>query len=213
MKFTYYRPAELNLKECDNITGKLILDFNTLCSEKVDELEIYYYVWNLAKAAKSLERRPEMSFFGYDEPGHMPSDARVDYFYLPTYYATAFMVKAVLLHPELLTGMVWEFSDECVAALKESLPACLLGCTGRNFMGHGFDGTKGFLETLRIFGKADMKAFIEKHPEICPTFNEKYKEAINHLYMRAVVDGEYKGGWGEDYTEEALKVLRINMIS
>ena len=113
-----------------------------------------------------------MYFLGLDEPENMPSDARVDFFYMPTYIGTAIIMKAVMKHPDLLKE-----SESIIHGL-------LLGCTGRGFKGHGFDDFKGLIETLKVFAEADCESFISRYPEVCSEFTDLYREAMEHLRMR-----------------------------
>jgi hypothetical protein len=71
-----------------------------------------------------------MKFLGLAEPHEMPSDARVDYFYKPTYIATAFIIKAILLYPSLLNEATFLDSDLefTVDTVKATLSSLMLGC-------------------------------------------------------------------------------------
>ena len=102
MNCTFYRPKTVNTNEFENIVGKLRYDLHLLETEKNDEWSVYTYVYSLSNLVKPLAKNHKMFFLGFDEPEKMTSDARVDFFYRPTYIATAFMMKAVLLYPSLM---------------------------------------------------------------------------------------------------------------
>lgn len=175
MRCTFYRPAVLNTEEFDNIVGKLAYDLYCLETKQYGEWDICHYIRRLCGQAQPLEKNPAMSFFGFAAPQSMPSDSRVVYFYRPTYIATAFMMKAVLLYPGLLDEAAFRNSDLDTPekTVKETLAACMLGCTGRNFDGAGMLPRR---ECFGIFEDAGAEAFIEKYPDICPEFNKLYQE-------------------------------------
>ena len=72
----------------------------------------------------------------------IPSDARVDFCYIPTYLATASLMKAYLSDPE-------SFTEKETLALSDGLKMS----TARNLRGHGYEGLKGQIEAVNIFMK------------------------------------------------------------
>lgn len=175
MYCTFYRPNSINTKEFENIVGKMAYDLHCLETEQTDEWSVYTYVYALSKHAQQLPTNPNMRFLGLAAPETMPADARVDYFYRPTYIATAFMMKAVLLYPSLMDEETFldselDFSPKHV---KETLTACMLACTGRNFDGAGVLKMK---DCIRIFEEASADELLERYPDLCPEFTELYKK-------------------------------------
>lgn len=175
MDCTFYRPATVNLKEYENIIGKLSNDLHMLETQKHDEWSIYTYFYSLSCLAEPLKNNPTMRFFGMTAPETMPSDARVDYFYRPTYIATAFMMKAVLLYPSLMNEATFLDSelDFTVNTVRQTLAACMLACTGRGFDGAGVLRLK---DCIQLFSEAGADAFLEKYPDLCSEFSELYQE-------------------------------------
>ena len=175
MNCTFYRPQNVNTREFENIVGKLQHDLHLLETERCDEWNVYTYVYSISRLAKPLEKNPKMSFLGLAEPNTMPSDARVDFFYRPTYIATAFLMRAVLLYPSLLNDEDFLDSDLdfSPSVVKNTLSALMLGCTGRGFEGAG---VLRLSDCLKIFEDAGVVEFIEKYPDLCPEFNELYRE-------------------------------------
>ena len=161
MKCTFYRPNEVNVKEFKNIVDKLSSDLHELERENCNETTVSKYVDTLCSLAKKTEHDPEMSFLGLWDPADMPHDARVDFFYKPTYLATAFIIKAALLYPSLLSDTV-----------KETLSSLLLACTARRFES---GGVLHLSDCLSIFENAGITEFIEKYPNVCCEFNHLYK--------------------------------------
>ena len=175
MNCTFYRPTTINTREFENIIGKLSYDLHRLETEQHDEWSVYTYFYALSCHAQPLEKNPSMSFIGLAAPESMPSDARVDYFYRPTYIAAAFMIKAVLMYPSLMNEATFLDSelDFTVDTVKNTLAACLLGCTGRGFDGAGVLPIKA---CVKIFEDAGADEFVAKYPDICPEFTKLYLE-------------------------------------
>lgn len=175
MNCTFYRPATTNLTEFENIIGKLSYDLHLLETQKHDEWSVYTYFCSLSQHAEPLEKNPAMRFFGLAAPESMPSDARVDFFYRPTYIATAFMMKAVLMYPSLMNEATFLDSelDFTVDTVKQTLAACMLACTGRGFDGAGVLRLK---DCIKLFEDADADVFLNKYPEMCPEFTKLYRE-------------------------------------
>lgn len=209
MKCTFYRPANNNTNEFENIIGKLRYDVLTLNQETADSLNIYNYVLRLSEEAQPLEKNPAMMFWGMDKPERMPGDIRVEYFYKPTYIATAFLMKAAVLFPELMEDddLDWEFGSECINLFKKVLPAAMLGCTGRGFMGSGYDDVKGLFDTLTIFAEGNAKSFVEKYPDVCPEFTKMFNETVQMLRDK-VNEGSGHDSWGTNYIPRATSVLK-----
>ena len=211
MKCTFYRPECIDLKEWNTIINKLRADLDELDAGNLPEREVICYLADLLSQAEPLERRPEMYFFGFDKPEHMPSDARVDYFYWPTYVAAALIMKACLLYPGILEKI--SFPDGKSA--ERIYRAVLLGCTGRGFRGHGYDDIRGLIEAMELFvdhgavelfvdhGTMDFQGYDE---DICPEFTACLNEALSFL-LTGLLNGKVAGAWSDDYTERAYEIL------
>ena len=194
----------------ENTTGKMLHDLSLQGTEEIDAYTLRSYIVRLAREAKPLERNPEMFFFGYDEPSSMPSDCRAEYFYKTSYVATMLLMKAVLVDPMLLDErMDYEDSDdyENAPTLREVLHHCMLGCTGRGFLGGGYDDIKGLAETMLFFTENGARDFLEQHGDICTEYTELYNKRIAEL-RSAVEDKGLKGIWGDDHTMVARRVLK-----
>lgn len=189
MNCTFYRPTTINTREFENIIGKLSYDLHRLETEQHDEWSVYTYFYALSCHAMPLEKNPAMSFIGLAAPESMPSDARVDYFYRPTYIAAAFMIKAVLMYPSLMNEATFLDSelDFTVDTVKRTLAACLLGCTGRGFDGAGVLPLKA---CVKIFEDAGADEFVAKYPELCPEFTKLYQEKKAFVESGAIDERE-----------------------
>jgi hypothetical protein len=94
----------------------------------------------------------------------MPSDARVEYIYKPTY-----MASCILAHVYLTNENVRRDEKFCYV-----LRRALNGCMGRHFTGHGMDAEEGFQETMQIFREGHMPDFTRKYPD----FNISFTTAL-----------------------------------
>lgn len=116
-------------------------------------------------------------------------DIRVEYAYVPTYYATAALMYADL---QIVDGL-----DKCeMEALEKGLHFAI----GRQLMGHGFDATESLINTLRIYAKADMYKWINIREE-----GNEFKKVVERHYsdfVRNVLDGTIHSDWNRDFCME-----------
>ena len=196
MNCTFYRPKTVNTNEFENIVGKLRYDLHLLETEKNDEWSVDTYVYSLSRLAKPLSKNPKMSFLGLDEPEKMPADARVDFFYRPTYIATAFMMKAVLLYPSLMNEATFLDSDLdfTVDTVRNTLTSCMLACAGREFDGAG---VFRLADCIMLFEEAGASEFISKYPDICPGFTKLYIEKKSFVESGKISPSEH---WYDHHT-------------
>ena len=187
MRCTFYRPKTVNTTEFENIVGKLHYDLYQLENEKTDEWNIYTYIHSLSKLVEPLEKNPKMAFLGLANPESMNSDARVDFFYRPTYIATAIMMKCILLYPSLMNESIFMDSelDFTVETVKKTISSLMLGSTGRNFDGAGVLKTS---ECIKIFVEAGAEEFLKKYPDLCPEFTKLFTEAKHLVDSGAISD-------------------------
>jgi gamma-glutamylcyclotransferase (GGCT)/AIG2-like uncharacterized protein YtfP len=127
---------------------------------------------------------------------NVPSDARVDFCYMPTYIAAAFLMKVYMTDPS-------EFTLEEKDALSKGLKIS----TARNLTGHGYEGLKGQIEALNIFMKAGLNEFLDLYPDLCPEFSGMIKELISK-FEEMELEGKFSGPWGESYEEEIRSINR-----
>ena len=124
----------------------------------------------------------------------VPSDARVDFCYIPTYICSAILMKTHLLAPGL--------SDDIGQALIKSLELCC----GRQLKGHGYEAFEGQLNALTIFRYGAVREFLSAYPDICPDFYRMIKDLIKDLRRRCET-GEFSGPWGENYEQAIIDLV------
>ena len=121
---------------------------------------------------------------------NIPSDARVDFCYIPTYLATAALMNAYMSDPK-------SFTEKEILALSNGLKIS----TSRNLRGHGYEGLKGQIEALNIFMKAGLNEFMDIHHGLCPEFSEMIDKIIS-AFADMEAQGKFTGSWGESYEDE-----------
>jgi len=156
-----------DLKEFEDGIRKLREDLHELTTTKVPEHEIKEYDILLLKGRPGDVK----GFWAYDNPGNMPSDCRVAYAYTPTYLATA-----ILMYSWMNYQAVRDFEP-----LEKLLKDAMQACTGRNFMGHGYEAEEGFIDAMQIFEEAHAEEFVRKYPKFCPEFTNLYDAALKHF--------------------------------
>lgn len=123
---------------------------------------------------------------------HMPSDARVEFIYMPTYTLAAYLILCKLHLKDLFT------KDE---ELEQAFKGILLACTGRNMTGHGYEELEGLVDALEIFLEAPIKAFLTQHGSEYPEFAKCVQNAIKTLH--GIAGGTVHSPWGK--SEELVK--------
>lgn len=118
------------------------------------------------------------------------SDVKVAYVYLPTYYATAILIKA-----DLMNNFVNETNE------KQALLKGLTFATGRHFMGHGFDATASLLETIRIYKNAGVYEWMNANENSAPDFCEIFHEHIREFKNRIETGNTYSD-WNVDFRKD-----------
>ena len=123
---------------------------------------------------------------------HMPSDARVEFIYMPTYTLAAYLIHCKMTLKEQFT------QDH---ELEQGFKGILLACTARDMTGHGYEELDGLVDALEIFLTAPIKAFLAEHGSEYPEFTKCLKNAIKTLH--GIAGGSIHSPWGK--SEELVK--------
>ncbi len=205
MKFQFVAPNSVDFSEWGKCSKRLEEALMELSAETPSEENVRIYLSELVHALRPIQTHSEpMLFLMYDDPAAMPSDARVDFVYRPTYLAAAILMTAMHRFPAL-----WEDTS-----LRKPAYAVLTAAMGRNFMGSGYEEIDGFLDTLEIFATGDSLRFMEAHPDFHPEFAKKLGDAIAFLETD-ICSGKQKNAWsGADYSERGNLILeRLRSVS
>lgn len=120
-------------------------------------------------------------------------DFRVEFAYMPTYYATA----ALMCADSYILGGLNNRERDC---LKKGLHFAI----GRHLVGHGFCATKTLIQTLHIYAKAGMYKWITVHANDAVEF----KEVIDKHYasfVKCIAEGKTCSDWNTDFVEEYMQ--------
>lgn len=125
---------------------------------------------------------------------NIPSDARVDFCYIPTYICTAILMKAYLVNSDA-------FTLKAKSALAKGLK---MSCV-KNLRGHGYEALKGQIEALNLFIKSGLNEFIDLHSDICPEFSQMIQN-ITSAFRNMENEEKFTGPWGESYEAEIRQI-------
>lgn len=134
---------------------------------------------------------PEGSFCLLEDRD-VSSDARVDFYYVPTYLGAAIFMREYLSPNPLIS------KDLTKSVLERALKVSL----GRGLKGHGYDGEQGLLEALSIFRVGGLREFLRVTRTFCPEFHLLVWNTIDKRSQRLKSAGIIKGAWDEDYTDQ-----------
>lgn len=205
MKYVFKRIDEIDLRSFQGQIQQQYAALNTLLEGREDNSEILSYVEEMIADGRPCKGMPEALFWGYDEPENMPGDARVDFFYMPTYLNTAFLMQAFRMIPELIRERIPHF--------EEKLARAMTACSGRGIAGHGYD-KNDYVRGIQIFASVRTKEFIRNHRKTVPeVFRSAYCAALRSI-ERDVFDAEgylrrIENSWEHDHLEEYRRILTM----
>lgn len=179
MKHTFYRPSQVNISEMMDIVKKLNCDLDELVTSSVSREDCIAYATSVVESGQALSHDSSMVFWGLQPPESMPSDARVDFFYMPTYYTVA-IVTAMLAQESI--------NLEEIPQLEDTLCRGMKACTGRKMLGHGYEDVDGLVDAMEIFAKGKAFLFCKHDPYFCDAFTACLKEA--HAFVRQQIQNE-----------------------
>lgn len=110
-----------------------------------------------------------------------PSEARVDFWYWPTYFLTASLIREQMLADQM--GMV--LSEKWQKSLKKGL----LAATTRKFAGHGYSAEDVRIAVMNFFLDAGTWLFLENHGVEHPEFANLFKTLLEQQ-RQAILAGK-----------------------
>ena len=179
---------------------KLQRDLTELVTENIDEDIVNTYIEDLIQALK-LARSYEcegMLFLMAEEPSSLCADDRVQFVYIPTYFAATIMMTAVNRYESIARN----------GRILTALISVLNAASGRKFQGAGCESNEGILIALRIFAMGDTVEFINKYPALNERFVSEFKSTLNFIETE-ICTGKAVGAWGTDLSEQGKEVLKM----
>jgi hypothetical protein len=132
----------------------------------------------------------------------MPSDARVDFVFRPTYAAVATLSRTLCDYPVLAVR-----TPRFLLTLKQGMKFA----TYRGLAGHGYEADKGAIHALRILSLGKVPLLLQQHPELCPALAKIIREVAESMQERLSAHSAF-GIWGEDLSEgfrQAIETMRL----
>jgi len=132
----------------------------------------------------------------------MPSDARVDFVFRPTYAAVATLSRTLCDYPVIALR-----ARRFLATLKKGM----VFATHRALAGHGFDADQGVVDALRILSLGKVPLLLDRHPGLCPALHRIIQDVAKEMQQRLETRTAV-GIWGEDLAtgfRTAIETLRF----
>lgn len=169
---------------------RMLSDLRQFLDEEVDFND---EVWN-ENLKTIIDFQDDDGSFRLFDSYEVPTEARVDFCYMPTYLCSAILMKAYMTDSQ-------EFALREKSALAKGLK---MSCI-RNLRDHGFGAFKGQIEALNIFMKAGLREFMDLYPDLCPEFSEMIRNITSQFHERQS-QGNFLGPWKESYESEIRAV-------
>ena len=204
MKYSFKRKDEISLQTFEEQVKAQYAALEWLSSGNAGIDEIAAYVQGIIDSGRKCNRIPDGLSWGYDEPENMPSDARVAFFYMPTYLNTAFLMQSYSMNPERI-GALNGFAD----ALRNALVTCI----GRRFNGSGYS-KDDFVQGIMIFANIHTKEFIRTYSDLVPyAFSECYFAVLRFIEEVVASEEEYlariANSWENNHIEDYRRIVEL----
>ena len=197
MKYVYKREGK-ELRNWDKTNEELLRSLDEIREGDGLKEEMEAFLLRAVDDAHVSEEREEADW-SYGDPGSMPSDARCEYAYKPTYLMTLAMINIINRFPE--------FMD--LARVRETLGFALNVCAGRRLRGHGYEAYETLCDNVLLFMRNGIVKFMKDWPLFNVRFEEVIRNALNQI-ERDYRAGVYAEGWGcGDRREVQEEILRL----
>lgn len=127
----------------------------------------------------------------------IPSEARIDFLYNPTYLACA-----ILLYLDYKYGL------EAIDGANASLEKGLVFSTGRGLNGHGFDAINEQHINMRLFERAGVYVWFNKHLDTNNEFKVMWDDIIERLRVN-LKEKRVMADWNRDFSKEMNERLDV----
>lgn len=114
----------------------------------------------------------------------MPSDARVDFSYMPSYIAVAWLCLVWQEYPAIAI----EFEG-----FRRVLKRGLDFCAGRKLAGHGYDSEREMLIAIEYLALGKVFTFVRERPGFSPAFEQAIASAKAAIRHRLANNGDWSG--------------------
>jgi hypothetical protein len=186
-------------------TKKELLDFlkqlvsGNLITDNYTEDDLLETIIDLvASQRKDAPPNVNLSWCLDVNPGRMPSDARVDFMYEPTY-----IVISILTYIKVNYSHLAEQIDNLDERLKKGMKFSTL----RNLRGHGYDAEDGLRDAIYYLHLGGVPEFLYENKlyqyDLYSLLKKICKEKVHLLALNQTV-----AGWDKDYRKEYEEITR-----
>ncbi len=206
-KFTVLDSTSVNISVLDSFNEELKLILEHIDSGTTFSSGLYYKedFRNLLESFVKGQRRSLGGTKGgswsiVPNDTGMPSDARVDFIFMPTYLVTA-----------ILSRVFCDYSDiaKSINGYTNALKKGMKFCSSRNLQGDGYEGDAGAAKALTILSIGKVPWLLENNKDLCPELLETIQNVAKDMQSR-LDSGTAINEWGRSLQKEfsaALKTL------
>ena len=202
----------LEFKPIDTVKIKALMDFNdelksilesiddeTLFSEKKYSKDEFSSLLKsfVENQRGSLGRTKAGSWSIVPNDDRMPTDARVEFIFLPTYLVTAILSRVMIEYPEIASS---------IPNYSVALQRGMRFCSYRKLYGHGYEADEGAAEALTILSMGKVPLLLERDNNLCPELLKAIQDVTEELQHRLKKNNAI-GQWGEDLQENFSSAL------
>ena len=206
MKYTFYRPSEVNIPEFNRIVDNLKRDAEALINSGSDiPVGLSDYIRQLIRDARQDPEKQGKYHWGLQDLQKLRAQSCVDYFYNPTYYALAILTCTAVHYPEL-TNDISDYEDILRGAMETASVI--------NFKGYGYNFGFDEVKNMKLFAHAGCAEYLRSNKNFCPEFRNLFF-AIAEDYrtmLESGVSGSLSDGWkqrGIDLTEDFKDITEM----
>ena len=207
----------LEFKPIDTVNIDVFMEFNnelksilesiddeTLFSDKKYSKDEFSTLLNsfVEGQRESLGRTKEGSWSIVPNDDSMPTDARVEFIFQPTYLVTAIMSRVMIEYPEIANSI-----PNYTVALQKGMRFC----SYRKLYGHGYEADEGAAEALTILSMGKVPLLLERDNNLCPELLNAIQDVTEDMQHRLMANTAI-GIWGEDLQENFSSALETFYI-
>ncbi len=169
-KFETMTGKDINVKDGLKIKNDLEMMVNDINEGKIERAQLKELC---VEFVRTQNKDKFEGFWAIILDDYMPSDARIDFLYWPTYCITMAMMVAYMM----------KLNDE-IDGFDDCFKLGLEACTKRNFRGYTYEAQDGRIKVLSMFIESGLFVFLKENKNLCPRFNVCIKRIFKEMQER-----------------------------
>ena len=165
----FFNREGTEIKDWKKNNEKLMDNLEELSNDNCSKEEMKSFLQMAVCYVESAEAE-DVFFWAYDHPDLMPSDARCEFVYKPTYLMTLAMVNIINKAPALMT-----------VGVRKTLQYSLNACAARGLCGDNGESYKGLCDNVLLFMKNGIVKFMKDWPLLSVQFEGVIRNALNQI--------------------------------